>query len=104
MTPEEYREALARTIAEVTDQWDEPLDEVRDIPQIVNALLASGLIPEASHSVTEWRINYGDDEPTKPRPEHWCRTHYSERHGDVVETRTRTTFPDHYTEWKKADQ
>ena len=33
---------LARVIAGVTDLWDEPLDEVHDIPQIVNAILAAG--------------------------------------------------------------
>lgn len=32
---------LAATIRSVTDLWDEPLDEVRDVPQIVNAILAS---------------------------------------------------------------
>jgi hypothetical protein len=45
MSTDEIREALARTIAEVTDQWDEPLDEVHDIPQIVNAVLAAGWTP-----------------------------------------------------------
>lgn len=33
---------LARVIAGVTDLWDEPLDDVHDIPQIVNAILADG--------------------------------------------------------------
>jgi hypothetical protein len=33
---------LARVIAGTTDLWDEPLDEVHDIPQIVNAILAAG--------------------------------------------------------------
>lgn len=31
-----------RLVAAVTDRWDEPLDEVHDIPQIVDAILASG--------------------------------------------------------------
>jgi len=35
------REALAGVIQSVTDNWDEPLDEVHDVPQIVNAILAS---------------------------------------------------------------
>lgn len=34
-------ECLTAAIRSVTDQWDEPLDEVHDIPQIVNAILAS---------------------------------------------------------------
>ena len=32
---------LAEVIQRVTDLWDEPLDEVHDIPPIVDALLAS---------------------------------------------------------------
>ena len=32
---------LAAIIQSVTDRWDEPLDEVHDIPQIVDAILAS---------------------------------------------------------------
>jgi len=35
------REVLAKVVQSVTDRWDEPLDEVHDIPQIVNAILAS---------------------------------------------------------------
>ncbi|PVU81350.1 hypothetical protein DDP54_15730 (plasmid) [Cellulomonas sp. WB94] len=31
---------LARVIRDVTDAWEEPLDEVHDVPQIVNAVLA----------------------------------------------------------------
>ena len=38
-------EALAHIIAGVTDLWDEPLDEVHDVPQIVNAILAAGWAP-----------------------------------------------------------
>lgn len=37
-------EELTSVIRAVTDLWDEPLDEVHDLPQIVNALLASGLV------------------------------------------------------------
>lgn len=40
-------ENLAQTIKAVTDLWDEPLDEVHDIPQIVNAILAAGWVPHA---------------------------------------------------------
>lgn len=36
------REALTVAIQSVTGLWDEPLDEVHDVPQIVNALLAAG--------------------------------------------------------------
>lgn len=35
-------EELDRIICEVTDLWDEPLDEVHDVPQIRNAILAAG--------------------------------------------------------------
>lgn len=43
MSTETHLEAagLAETIRHVTDLWDEPLDEVRDVPQIVNAILAA---------------------------------------------------------------
>ena len=34
------RSELARVIRNVTDAWEEPLDEVHDVPQIVNAILA----------------------------------------------------------------
>lgn len=34
------RDTITRAIAAVTDLWDEPLDEVHDVPQIVNAVLA----------------------------------------------------------------
>lgn len=37
----EAAETISGLIASVTDTWDEPLDEVHDIPQIVNAFLAS---------------------------------------------------------------
>lgn len=39
------RERLGRAICAVTDTWDEPLDEVVDVPQVVNAVLAEGLSP-----------------------------------------------------------
>lgn len=44
MSIETHPEAagLAEVIRHVTDLWDEPLDEVRDVPQIVNAVLAAG--------------------------------------------------------------
>lgn len=35
-------QALAEVIRTVTDLWTEPLDEVHDVPPIVNAVLASG--------------------------------------------------------------
>jgi hypothetical protein len=38
---ETEREALAEVIQSVTDNWDEPLDEVHDVPAIINAILAS---------------------------------------------------------------
>lgn len=34
------RDELANVIGAVTDNWDEPLDEVHDIPGIANAVLA----------------------------------------------------------------
>lgn len=41
------REALTAAIRSVTDLWDEPLDDVHDIPPIVNAVLAAGFrLPE----------------------------------------------------------
>lgn len=33
-------EEMDKVIASVTDKWDEPLDEVYDIPPIRNAILA----------------------------------------------------------------
>ena len=33
---------LTKVIKSVTDLWDEPLDDVHDLPQIVNAILAAG--------------------------------------------------------------
>lgn len=36
------RDELAKTVREVTDLWEEPLDDVHDVPQIVNAILADG--------------------------------------------------------------
>lgn len=42
---------LSKTIAEVTDLWDEPLDEVHDLPQIVNAILASDWLAEHDRKV-----------------------------------------------------
>lgn len=35
-------EDLAETIKRVSDRWNEPLDEVHDIPQIVDAIIAAG--------------------------------------------------------------
>lgn len=37
----ENTSSLSAIIRTVTDQWDEPLDEVHDIPQIANAIIAS---------------------------------------------------------------
>ena len=38
--PSATREEVARAIRSVTDRWDEPLDEVHDVPPIADALLA----------------------------------------------------------------
>lgn len=38
---------MAEVIRSVTDLWDEPLDEVHDIPQIVAALTAAGFVQES---------------------------------------------------------
>ena len=38
--PSATREGVARAIRSVTDRWDEPLDEVHDVPPIADALLA----------------------------------------------------------------
>ena len=38
--PSATRDEVARAIRSVTDLWDEPLDEVRDVPPIADALLA----------------------------------------------------------------
>lgn len=37
---DDTREKLARTVMNVTDRWDEPLDAVHDIPQILDAILS----------------------------------------------------------------
>lgn len=42
---EEGGEGLSEVIRAVTDLWDEPLDEVHDVPQIANAILAAGYVP-----------------------------------------------------------
>ena len=34
------REEVTRAIRSVTDRWDEPLDEVHDVPPIADAILA----------------------------------------------------------------
>jgi hypothetical protein len=36
---------LMQIIRTVTDQWDEPLDEVHDVPQIANAIISAGWWP-----------------------------------------------------------
>ena len=38
--PSATREEVARAIRSVTDRWDEPLDEVHDVPPVADALLA----------------------------------------------------------------
>ena len=38
--PSATREEVARAIRSVTDRWDEPLDEVHDVPPIADAILA----------------------------------------------------------------
>ena len=38
--PSATREEVTRAIRSVTDRWDEPLDEVHDVPPIADALLA----------------------------------------------------------------
>lgn len=43
MSSHENRDLLTQIIRSVTDLWDEPLDDVHDIPPIVTALLASGV-------------------------------------------------------------
>lgn len=40
MTADDARARITRAIKAVTDTWVEPLDDVHDIPQIVNAVLA----------------------------------------------------------------
>lgn len=46
MTEQTISERIEAAIRSVTDLWDEPLDEVHDVPQIVNALLAAGIMQE----------------------------------------------------------
>lgn len=41
----DHNQTLIAIIRSVTDGWDEPLDEVHDIPPIVNAILAAGWEP-----------------------------------------------------------
>ena len=38
--PSATRDEVARAVRSVTDRWDEPLDEVHDVPPIADALLA----------------------------------------------------------------
>ena len=38
--PSATRDEVARAIRSVTDHWDEPLDEVHDVPPVADALLA----------------------------------------------------------------
>ena len=38
--PSTTREEVTRAIRSVTDRWDEPLDEVHDVPPIADAILA----------------------------------------------------------------
>ena len=38
--PSATREEVTRAIRSVTDRWDEPLDEVHDVPPIADAILA----------------------------------------------------------------
>ena len=38
--PSATRDEMARAVRSVTDHWDEPLDEVHDVPPIADALLA----------------------------------------------------------------
>ena len=38
--PSATRDEVARVIRSVTDRWDEPLDEVHDVPPVADALLA----------------------------------------------------------------
>ena len=38
--PSATRDGVARAIRSVTDHWDEPLDEVHDVPPVADALLA----------------------------------------------------------------
>ena len=38
--PSATRDEVARAIRSVTDRWDEPLDEVHDVPPVADALLA----------------------------------------------------------------
>lgn len=45
MTAASNSDALTAIVRSVTDTWDEPLDEVHDIPPIVNAILAAGWGP-----------------------------------------------------------
>lgn len=45
-------QGLSATVRAVTDLWDEPLDEVHDVPQIVNAILAAGWRPPVREAGT----------------------------------------------------
>jgi hypothetical protein len=44
------RDAITEAIRSVTDNWDEPLDEVHDIPPIVNAVLATLASERTDHA------------------------------------------------------
>jgi hypothetical protein len=63
---------MTRVIRDVTDAWEEPLDEVHDVPPIVNAVLAYLAehdrpdVPAAGLRVTreEWGWDLGDLDPS----------------------------------------
>lgn len=104
MNADETRDELARTIAEVTDQWDEPLDEVRDIPQIVNALLAYGLIPVGT-TTEQWGFRFGDRPEVHIHDvydEDYVRSKADPEHGLRAYRRTRTTYTDRVTDWEEV--
>jgi hypothetical protein len=56
------RRVLTNVIRSVTDQWDEPLDEVHDIPQIVNAILVAEKEGELESQRRVWRVVWDDME------------------------------------------
>lgn len=66
------RTDLTRAICEVTDAWDEPLDEVHDVPQIVNAVMA--YLALSSDAAPQDEAEHGPWDKSQQRYEDGCKS------------------------------
>lgn len=97
------RAGLTWAIYDATANWEEPLDEVYGVPQIVNAVMvylkeSDSTMQGQVEAVTEWGVRYQDGKINGPTDRETAR-YLTTRDGQTFQIVTRQTT---HTPWTDA--